>query len=48
VITEVLRTKTVHVQLTQKAAGAARIVIDVADPRARDKIVEAIKRTVEG
>src|SRR5882762_1760672 len=48
VITQVLKTKTVHVRLKQKATGAARIVIDVADPRARDEIVEAIKRTVEG
>jgi ParB family chromosome partitioning protein len=45
-ITEVLKTKTVRVQMRQKATGAARIVIDVTNPRARDEIVEAIKRTV--
>jgi ParB family transcriptional regulator, chromosome partitioning protein len=43
VISEVLKTKTVHVQLHQKASGAARIVIDVVDGKARDSVVEAIK-----
>ena len=47
VISEVLKTKTVHVQLHQKASGAARIVVDVADGKARDAIVEAIKGAVE-
>jgi ParB family chromosome partitioning protein len=42
-ISEVLKTKTAHVQLQQKANGAARIVIDVADAKARDAVVEAIK-----
>jgi ParB family transcriptional regulator, chromosome partitioning protein len=42
-MTQVLKTKTVHVQLKQKASGAARIVIDVADAKSRDAIVEAIK-----
>ncbi len=42
-VSEVLRTKTVHVQLHQKTSGAARIVIDVVDGKARDAIVEAIK-----
>jgi ParB family transcriptional regulator, chromosome partitioning protein len=46
-IGEVLKTKTVHVRLHQKASGAARIVIDVADGKSRDAIVEAIKRAVE-
>jgi ParB family transcriptional regulator, chromosome partitioning protein len=44
--TEVLTTKTVHVQLHQKSSGAARIVIDVADSKSRDAIVEAIKAAV--
>ena len=48
VISEVLRTKSVHVQLHQKASGAARIVIDVADVEARDAIVDAIKGVVTG
>ncbi len=46
-ISEVLKTKTVHVQLRQKSSGGARIVIDVADAKARDVIVEAIKGVVE-
>ena len=44
VISEVLKTATVHVQLHQKASGAARIVIDVADGKARDAMVEPIKK----
>ena len=47
-VSEVLKTKTVHVQLRQKSGGAARIIIDVADAKARDVIVEAIKGVVEG
>lgn len=47
-ISEVLKTKAVRVQLHQKAAGAARIVIDVADAKSRDKIVQAIKDAVRG
>jgi ParB family chromosome partitioning protein len=48
VISEVLKTKAVHVQLHQKASGAARIVVEVADAKSRDAIVEAIKGAVEG
>lgn len=48
VTSEVLKTKTVHVQLHQKASGAARIVIDVAGSDARDAVIDAIKRQVEG
>jgi ParB family chromosome partitioning protein len=47
-MTQVLKTKTVHVQLKQKASGAARIVIDVADAKSRDAIVEAIKAAAGG
>jgi ParB family chromosome partitioning protein len=45
--TEVLKTKSVHVQLRQKSSGAARIVIDVTDAKSRDAIVEAIKTAVK-
>lgn len=48
VISEVLKTKSVHVQLHQKASGAARIVIDVSDSNERDKIFEAIKSSLRG
>jgi ParB family transcriptional regulator, chromosome partitioning protein len=47
VISEVLRTKTVHAQLHQSAGGAARILIDVADATSRDTIIAAIKGAVE-
>jgi ParB family chromosome partitioning protein len=47
VTSEVVKTKTVHVQLHQKVSGAARIVIDVVDPKSRDAIVEAIRKAAE-
>lgn len=47
VVSEVLRTKSVHVQLQQKASGAARIVVEVADAKSRDAIIAAIKSVVE-
>jgi ParB family transcriptional regulator, chromosome partitioning protein len=47
VISEVLKTKAVHVQLHQKASGAARIVVDVADAKSRDAMVKAIKGAVD-
>jgi ParB family transcriptional regulator, chromosome partitioning protein len=47
VISEVFKTSSVRVQLHQKASGAARIVIDVADAKARDEIVEAVKKAVD-
>jgi predicted component of type VI protein secretion system len=47
VVSEVLRTKFVHLQLHQRASGAARIVIDVADVKSRDTIVEAIRADME-
>jgi hypothetical protein len=43
----VLKTQTVRVQLHQKGSGAARIVVDVADAKTRDAIVEAIKGAVK-
>jgi ParB family transcriptional regulator, chromosome partitioning protein len=42
-ISQVLKTKTVHVRLHQKSNGSARIVIDVADPDERDALIEAIR-----
>jgi ParB family chromosome partitioning protein len=43
---EVLKTKSVRVEVQQKAAGAARIIVEVADAGARDAIVEAIRVAV--
>ena len=42
-ISEVLKTKSVHARLQKKPDGAARIVIDVADAKSRDAIVDAIR-----
>jgi ParB family transcriptional regulator, chromosome partitioning protein len=46
VVSEVLRTPQVRVELQQKAGGGARIVVDVADAGARDSIIEAIRDAV--
>jgi len=43
VVSEVLRTKSVRVELQKKASGAARIVVEVADAGTRDAVLEAIK-----
>jgi ParB family transcriptional regulator, chromosome partitioning protein len=43
VVSEILRTESVHVQLHQKASGAARIVVDVSNAEERDAMVEAIR-----
>jgi ParB family chromosome partitioning protein len=45
VVSEVLRTESVHVQLHQKPSGAARIVVDVSSAAERDVIVEAIRES---
>jgi ParB family transcriptional regulator, chromosome partitioning protein len=45
VVSEILRTESVHVQLHQKASGAARIVVDVENSSDRDAIIEAIQRS---
>jgi ParB family chromosome partitioning protein len=43
VVSEVLRTETVHVQLHQKASGAARIIVEVGNAEDRDLIIEGIR-----
>jgi ParB family chromosome partitioning protein len=43
VVSEVLRTESVHVQLHQRPSGAARIVVDVSNADERDAIVEGIQ-----
>jgi ParB family chromosome partitioning protein len=43
VVSEVLRTESVHVQLHQKASGAARIVVDVSNADERDAIIQSIR-----
>jgi ParB family chromosome partitioning protein len=44
VLSQVLKTRSVHVQLRQKANGASRVIVDVKDPDRRDLILEAIKK----
>ena len=43
VVSEVLRTASVRVELQQKPSGAARIVVEAADASTRDAIIEAIR-----
>lgn len=46
VLSEVLRTKAVHVQLHQKSTGAGKLVVEFADALSRDAIVGAIRAAV--
>jgi ParB family chromosome partitioning protein len=46
VLSEVLRTKAVHVQLHQKSTGAGKLVVEFADGQSRDAIVGAIRAAV--
>jgi ParB family chromosome partitioning protein len=48
VVSEVIRTESVHVQLHQKSSGAARIVVDVSNADERDAIVEGIRSGLKG
>jgi ParB family chromosome partitioning protein len=43
VVSEVLRTDFVHVQLHQKVNGAGKIIIEFENPHARDAMLELIK-----
>jgi len=47
VISEVLKTKTVHVQLHQKASGAGKLIVEFKDSETRDVMIEALKRAAE-
>ena len=47
VVSEVLRTKAVHVQLQQKASGKGKLIVEFGDSEARDAIIAAIKAAVE-
>jgi len=48
VVSEVLKTASARVELQQRAGGAARIVIDVADDDARDAVLGAITDRLGG
>jgi ParB family chromosome partitioning protein len=43
VVSEVLRTKTLHVQLQQRTTGSGKIVIEFADGDARDRLLDLIR-----
>ena len=43
VVSEVLRTKTLHVQLQQRTQGSGKIVIEFADGAARDQLLDLIR-----
>jgi ParB family chromosome partitioning protein len=43
VVSEVLRTGRVQVHLHQKSTGAGKIIVEFADPEARDELLELIK-----
>ena len=43
VVSEVLRTKTLHVQLQQRTQGSGKIVIEFADSAARDQLLDLIR-----
>jgi len=46
VVSEVLRTESVHVQLQQKASGKGKLVVEFSDVKSRDAIVAAIRGAV--
>jgi ParB family transcriptional regulator, chromosome partitioning protein len=43
VISEILKTQSAHVQLHQRASGAGKIIIEFANPQARDSLLDLIK-----
>jgi len=47
VVSEVLRTQAVHVQLQQKASGKGKLIVEFGDSETRDAILEAIRGVVD-
>ena len=47
VVSEVLRTKSVHVELQQKRSGAGKLIVEFKDSETRDALVDAIKGAVK-
>jgi hypothetical protein len=47
VVSEVLKTPFVHVQLYQQASGKGRLIVEFTDSVTRDDIVQAIRGAVE-
>jgi ParB family transcriptional regulator, chromosome partitioning protein len=46
VVSEVLRSQAVHVQLQQKASGKGKLIVEFGDLASRDAVIEAIKAVV--
>jgi ParB family chromosome partitioning protein len=47
VVSELLKTKTLHVHLHQRAAGSGKLIVQFADAEARDALVAAIRQIAE-
>jgi ParB family chromosome partitioning protein len=47
VVSEVLRTQALHVQLHQKANGAGKLIVEFKDSETRDSVIEAIKKVLK-
>jgi ParB family chromosome partitioning protein len=47
-VSQVLKTKSVQVELHQKSSGSGKLIVDFADAKVRDAIVEAIRSAIEG
>jgi ParB family chromosome partitioning protein len=43
VVSDVMRTSSVHVQLHQRTSGAGKIIVEFANPRARDELLDLIR-----
>ena len=43
IVSDVLRTSSVHVQLHQRTSGAGKIIVEFANPRARDELLDLIR-----
>jgi len=47
VVSEVLRTQALHVQLHQKANGSGKLILEFRDSEARDSVIEALKMVLK-
>lgn len=47
VVSEVLRTKSVRVELQQKSSGAGKLIVEFKDSKSRDAIVDAIRGALQ-
>jgi len=47
VVSEVLRTASVRVELQQKSSGAGKLIVEFVNPKARDAVIEAITENLK-